>query len=155
MDKCLPKLLEQFDTKPGAPGATMQKLSDYVQSSTGTGLPGDYLDFLRFSDGGIGHGPDLYLIMDSAEQVPASTEGYAAEFAPGLIIIGSDGGGNVLGIDTRSKRPESMPYIMVDPIVLSWDERSSPIQVRGVTLCDLLRNVANYYAELREQQSGD
>ena len=119
MDVTMEGLLRELDLRQGA----TQEAITALQKTLGTALPPDYLDFLRHSDGGIGHGPDLFVILDRAGEVAATTAGYGAnEFVPGLIIFGSDGCGNVLGIDTRSHDPTAMDYMMFDACCLEWDE---------------------------------
>jgi hypothetical protein len=108
-----------LDLRDGASEEQLRTLEEHLSVR----LPEDYRALLRMSNGAVGHGPDLFVIMDSAEEVPEDTTGRgAAEYVPGMIIIGSDGCGNVLGIDTRSGDPERMTYVMVDPICLGWDE---------------------------------
>lgn len=46
--------------------------------------------------------------------------GYAlAELMPGLILIGTDGGGEGIGLDVRG---ESSPVVLVNLNSLRWDE---------------------------------
>lgn len=83
-------------------------------------LPTDYLDFLRRHDGGEGFAGDGYLILWRAGEVIANNQGYAVdEFAPGLFLIGSDGGGEAFGFDLREadRVIVSIPFIGLD-----WEE---------------------------------
>ena len=111
MTEAAERLLCQLELRQGA---TVEAITA-LQESLGTALPSDYLDFLQRSDGGIGHGPDLFVILDRAGEVAATTVGYGApEYAPGSIISGSDGCSNVLGMETRSHDPVVMDYVMFD-----------------------------------------
>jgi hypothetical protein len=122
-------------------GATTEEITT-LQKNLNTVLPADYLDFLRYSNGGIGHGPELFVILDHVNEVATTTEGYAApEFAPGLAIFGSDGCGNLLGIDTRNGNPETMEYVFVDPYSMDWEE----IGCRTTSLSRLLEYVAKIH----------
>src|ERR1051325_5307671 len=80
----------------------------YVEANLHSGLPADYLDFLKFSNGIEGKvGEKGYLILWSAEILPEVNNGYeVSEWMPGFFIIGSDGGDTAYGIDTRSKGAE-------------------------------------------------
>lgn len=94
--------------------------SDFEQFETdvGFGLPADYESFLRRSNGGEGFiGPNGYVIfwklgdlmeMNKAYQVP--------EFAPGLFIFGSDGGGEAYAFDVRTTAMPivSVPFVGMD-----------------------------------------
>lgn len=59
------------------------------------------------TNGGEGTiGEDSYLRLWKIEEIIESNKGYSVEeFAPGLIIIGSDGGGTAYGFDFRSEKP--------------------------------------------------
>src|ERR1700761_8290476 len=62
--------------------------------SLGVDLPLDYKDFLRASNGGAGFVGDTYLHLWKAEELKPLNDGYqVARFAPALLLIGSDGGG--------------------------------------------------------------
>jgi hypothetical protein len=61
---------------------------------------------LLTNDGEGTIGEDSYLRLWKIEELIESNEGYAVEeFAPGLIIIGSDGGDIAYGFDFRSEFP--------------------------------------------------
>ncbi len=127
----LAELLRQIKRNPGADEADLVAL----QSGVGT-LPRDYLDFLRGGNGGVGHGPDLWVILEPARRVVEATSGYGAP--EGLVIIGSDGLGNVLGIDVRGRTRDSMKYVRLDPVVMELDE----VEFSGASLLELLGHVA-------------
>lgn len=83
-------------------------------------LPDDYRTFLQESDGLEGFaGPDSYLILWSARKLPELNATYnVAEFAPGLVLIGTDGGGTAYGF---LKRGGTNRYVQVQLIGLSRD----------------------------------
>lgn len=135
-----PDLLRQLELKEGATEEALAAL----QESLGTRLPADYLDLLRYSNGAVGIGPNLFVILAPAEEVAENTSGYGApKYAPGLIIFGSDGCGNLLGIDTRNPEPAAMEYVLFDAICLDWDEENGRVK----SLSDLLRIPAQYGEE--------
>lgn len=88
-----------------------EKLSGFI-------LPADYVDFLRKSNGGEGFiGENAYLILWPVEQLLEMNSAYQTqEYAPGLLLIGSDGGGEAIAFDTNS--PEfpvvSVPFVGMD-----------------------------------------
>lgn len=105
--------------------------------------PGDYLDFLRLTNGGTASGPDIFVILFAAEEAGTPVLDYGApEYAPGLIVIGGDGCGNILGIDTRNADPSLHEYVVLDPVWM--DLNSESVRHRGKTLSDMLQHVSRY-----------
>lgn len=61
-------------------------------------LPEDYVDFMVEANGGEGSVGDTYVQLWSTEQLVDLNEAYAVrEFAPGIGLFGSDGGGTAYG----------------------------------------------------------
>lgn len=60
------------------------------------------------TNGGEGTiGKESYLRLWEIEELSESNEDYAiSEFAPGLLIIGTDGGGTAFGYDFRDEIPK-------------------------------------------------
>jgi hypothetical protein len=59
-------------------------------------------------------GPNNYLVIWPVGEIKELNEGYAvAEFAPGLILFGGDGGDKAYAFDTRS---DELPIVEV-PLV--------------------------------------
>ena len=84
-----------------------------LESQLGIRLPDDYKDFLRVTNGFAGFVNEFYVDFDSVEKVCQSTQQTCAEFFPGMIYIGTDGGLEMFVIDTR-KTPFQfglLPYI--------------------------------------------
>jgi SMI1 / KNR4 family (SUKH-1) len=87
------------------------------ESNAGLRLPEDYAEFLKQADGGEGFIGDSYLILwRVGELLELNTAYQAAEYAPGLFLFGSDGGGEAFAFDTRSEaRPiVSVPFVGMD-----------------------------------------
>src|SRR5690349_10752747 len=122
----LKRLLYLEDVKPGASEETIQTLSEALK----TKLPEDYKEFLRFSNGYAGSiGEEGHLILWPAEEVPQANVDYkATEWAPGLVLIASNGCGAGIGIDTRCGDSSTMDYVTFDWIDLEWghEERRFP-----------------------------
>jgi len=81
-------------------------------------LPGDYVEFLKLGNGGEGFvGASEYLILWGAEELVSMNEAYEVQkYVPGLLLFGSNGGGEAYGFDTRS--PEwlvvRVPFVGMD-----------------------------------------
>ena len=94
-----------------------------LQEQAGVRLPIGYLDQLATSNGGEG---DLaveprWISIWPAEEVVALNAGYRlAEFLPGFFGFGSNGGGELLALDTRG--PEPFPVVMVPFIPMEAQE---------------------------------
>ena len=64
------------------------------------------------AEGGVGK--HAYLALWRIEDIIPRNEGYAvSEFAPGLILFGSDGGGEAYAFDVR----EAVPIIVEVPFI--------------------------------------
>lgn len=101
----------EFNRNPPASPIDLDGLGERF----GAKLPDDYLAYLRVSNGGEGPvGPDSYLILFPAEQIAVLNEAYEVDrWAEGLVIFGSDGGGEAIAFDTRSLPPRivSVPFV--------------------------------------------
>ena len=100
-------------------GASEEELRDAI-SSVGHTLPPDYVQFLRTYNGGEGFIGENYLILWKAEELSVFNREYeVAEYAPGLFLFASSGGGTGYGFDTRDP---SMPVIAVEFIGMDWSD---------------------------------
>jgi SMI1 / KNR4 family (SUKH-1) len=95
-------------------GATELEIAS-LEKWAGTQLPKPYLDLIKRTNGVEGFvTDDAYLILWSAGQVAELNEAYSvAEFAPGLILIGSNGGDTGYAIDLRrpSTNIQELPLV--------------------------------------------
>lgn len=101
---------------------------DHLLSVTPAELPKSYLSLLRLSNGGEGElAVQPYLaILDDAETVAQSIErAEHEEFFPGFVIIGSNGGGEYIALDTRKSPP--WPVVALDMVNGDLDETVLPI----------------------------
>lgn len=79
--------------------------------------PSDYVEALYFSNGGEGFIQQSYFRLYSLEELLALNKAYQVKsFAPGLVIFGSNGGGEAYGFDTRQVPLEivQIPFIPMD-----------------------------------------
>ena len=71
-------------------------------------LPGDYLSFLRLSNGGEGElsiKPWWFQMWPAEELVQTNHDYNVQESIPGFIGFGSSGGGELFAFDTRTAQP--------------------------------------------------
>jgi hypothetical protein len=74
-------------------------------------LPDDYAGFLQRANGGEGFIGNAYVIFWPVEELLEMNRVYhVAEYAPGLFIFGSDGGGEGFAFDMRN---EAKPIVAV------------------------------------------
>lgn len=97
--KTLDELLAQFNRNPGATDAAIRD----CELALAVDLPSDFKRFLKLSNGGEGPiGTNSYLQLWRVEQIPSRNDDYGvAEFAPGIVIFGTDGGGEAYAFDYR------------------------------------------------------
>jgi hypothetical protein len=103
--------------RPPATGEIIKACEDAL----GNRLPDDYRSFLQTANGGEGFvGTNTYVILWGADElVPMNREYEVEDYAPGLLIIGSDGGGEAYGFDTRNPQ---WPVVQVPFVGMEWSE---------------------------------
>lgn len=76
-----------------------------IESDLGLKFPIDYREFLLQFGGGEGFVGSQYLIFWAADEIgPFNADYEVSEYAPGLLLIGSNGAGEGLAFDLRSER---------------------------------------------------
>lgn len=123
-----------------------------LRHAIGWTFPPQYIEFLRWRNGweGFMGGDRNYLRLDSAEWVAenAATE-EALEFLPGLVVIGSNGGGEAFAFDRR-KTPDNEGVVML-PWIGYMPERPEEAFWCGRDFFDFLRNASRYgYFDIRK-----
>jgi len=99
--------LTEGQLDPPADPSVVQGLSSNLEVP----LPRDYLDFLRQHNGGEGFIGDRYIVLWKAEELADFNREYeVGKYAPGILLFGSNGGGEAYGFDTRSA---AMPIVRV------------------------------------------
>lgn len=120
------ELLNRWKLNPGASG---EELRD-AMVSVGRSFPLDYEQFLRKHNGGEGFVGDNYLVLWRAEELSTFNREYGVDLnAPGLLLFGSNGGGEGYGFDARvAGRPiVRVPFIGMNlryatPVATGFDE---------------------------------
>ena len=104
------RLLTKFNANPLADTSSIRQL----ETESGLHLPEDYTTFLQEVDGGEGFVGDAYVILWRVGELLEMNRAYqVAEYAPGLFLFGSDGGGEAFAFDMRSdsKTIVSIPFV--------------------------------------------
>ena len=86
-------------------------------TSSGLILPQDYSDFLKQANGGEGIiGDNTYLILFAVEELLSLNKAYQVDdYAPGLLIFGSDGGGEAFAFSINDgMRIIRVPFVGMD-----------------------------------------
>ena len=126
------ELFAKFNANPPAEVAAIQ----HVQAAS-QALPQDYIAHLQVANGGEGFVGDAYLVLWPVEQLIELNEAYkVGEFAPGLFLFGSDGGGEAFAFDLRAKG--SRPIVSVPFVSMALTE-ARPI---GSDFNEFLRNLS-------------
>jgi hypothetical protein len=96
-------------------------------------LPQDYLDFRKGHDEGfVGN---EYLMLWKPEELPTINLEYQADrYVPGMILFGSNGGGEAYGFDTRQN---DFSVVMVPFIGMEW-KAAIPM---GATFSELIERL--------------
>lgn len=74
-----------------------------AERSLGKSLPDDFREFLQVTNGGEGSIGENYVMLWTAAELGKYNVSYqVADYAPGLLLFGSDGGGESYAFDTRT-----------------------------------------------------
>jgi hypothetical protein len=107
------RLLAKFNCNPPADASSLRKL----EREAGLRLPEDYAQFLQQADGGEGFVGNAYLILWRIGELLEMNKAYHVDdYAPGLFVFGSDGGGEAFAFDmhTAGSPIVSVPFIVMD-----------------------------------------
>jgi hypothetical protein len=83
-------------------------------------LPGDYLDFLRYSIGGQGFltvQPRLFSLWPAEQTVDNNLDYQMPDYVPGFFGFGDDGGDEFFAFDTRTAVPwkiYTIPFVPME-----------------------------------------
>jgi cell wall assembly regulator SMI1 len=110
-----PDLLgDRFKTRPPASPDSINR----AQQELGVVFPADYRAFLLHCNGGEGSIGEHWVRMWPVHELKETNEGYGArEWYPGLLLIGTDGGGEAYVFDLRTSpwRVLEVPFIGYEP----------------------------------------
>lgn len=101
----------------------------------------DFLKVLQFTNGGEGFIRHSYFHLYSLDEMLSLNQAYqVSTFAPGLIIFGSNGGGDAFGFDTRHD-PMQIVQISFIPMDFKYAE------LLGGNFMEFLHTLAEFNAE--------
>ena len=108
-----------------------------INEINGVELPRQYIDFMLLHNGGEGDLGETWFILYPIEELEEINEDYEVDrYLPGRIIIGSNGGGELYGIDSEGN------YFNVPEMM---DEED--ITFFGTDLDQLPDKINEYWAE--------
>ena len=131
-------ILARLECEPPVDGDALAELVRHVSRTYATALPDDYIAFLRSANGADGTlekgAPVLFWKAELLAQVNADFD--TEHRMPGLLVIGSDTGDYVYGIDLRADAPADR-YVETEDVSMAWDY----VLWRGPSLRDLFEYV--------------
>lgn len=100
--------------------------------------PTDYAEFLTYANGGEGSvGRNSYLVLWKLEDLQSFNDGYQVNrFAPGIVLVGSDGGDVAYAFDTR---PNPISFCRVPFIGMDLSE----VEPLGMSFLEFLESLRN------------
>jgi hypothetical protein len=118
------------------PPATKEQI-ELAQEKLGVVFPARYVDFLLKSDGYEGLIGQAYIALWNIDDIVKRNEGYAVkEFAPHLVLFGSDGGDEAFAFDTSKSE---FPIVITPFIGLGLEEEN----VIGNSFFEFIENLYN------------
>ena len=130
-------LLDGLELEPPVTQAALDDLLAYVSAHYDVPLPEDYVAFLQTANGADGtfeNGAPIVLWM--SDVLPEANTYEGEPVLPGCLIIGSDAGDGLYGIDLRKEAPAQRYVDLYDGP--DWDM----VLWRGESLRDLLMEVS-------------
>jgi hypothetical protein len=116
----LKELLSNCSLNNPASDKTIKKL----EQKLGKKLPESYKNLLKFSNGLEGPiGKNSYIVFWRTEEIiPLNKAFKVEELVPGMLLIGSDGGEEAVGIDFRENNKTKGNYYMTPYISNGWED---------------------------------
>jgi hypothetical protein len=125
------ELLGRLSTRPGAAIEAIEQ----AERALDVRLPETYKRFLLASNGAEGNTGTMYVQFYPVEQLEACNRTLSLqEYVPGLVAIGSDGGGECLALDYRQQGEPALVFV---PFIVP--EADAVVQL-GRTFEEGLRN---------------
>ena len=133
----LASLLQGLEVEPPASEGDLRELAEYVSATYRAELPEDYVAFLRMANGADGEfGNGAPIVLWTASALPEANTFGAELVLPGCLLIGSDAGDGLYGIDLRSDAPTERYVDLYDGP--EWDL----VLWRGDSFLALLRHIS-------------
>ena len=103
-------LLRNFESNEGGSTAVLHQ----SEAELGCKFPPDYMEFMLACNGGEGFLGQQHVIFWRAEELAEFNRGYEVEeYAPGILLFGSNGAGEAFAFDTRNNKMSvcRLPFI--------------------------------------------
>jgi hypothetical protein len=103
-------LLAKFNANPPAEASLVRQF----ETGSRVQLPEDYATFLHETDGGEGFVGNAYVVLWRISELIELNRAYQVDkYARGLLLFGSNGGGEAFAFDTRdaARRVVRVPFI--------------------------------------------
>ena len=126
------KYLKNFNRNPPASPSSLAA----IQQVGGVPLPSDYLAFLAEVDGGEGFIGENYLMLWRADElISFNQDNKKNQYAPGLFVIGSTGGGEAFAYDLADPASPivQVPFIPLDRECMEKVETSFLAFIKGLS----------------------
>lgn len=107
------QFLKEFDFNPLA----SVELIEHIKAELSFSIPQEYCDFLIQGNGGDGFIGENYVILWKIEELIELNQSYqVSEYAPGLFLFGSNGGGEAFAFDLRNSQVAlvKIPFVGMD-----------------------------------------
>ncbi len=120
MIKNLQKFIEKCHLNPPATNQDLDPIKKYAAGI----LPDSYLSLLLLTNGLEGQVANgSYVVIWKAAEVIELNQAYRVEASvPGMLLIGSDGGDEAIGIDLRQGSLSYGQYFRVPFVPLAWKD---------------------------------
>ena len=138
MNSHLEKFLKKCQIKLPATDEEVDEIKKYLKSE----LPESYIQLLKFTNGFSGEveGGGFFQIWKSEEVIKLNDLYHTSKFIPGMLLIGSDGGDESIGIDLRKDSQTFGHYFTTPFLPLDWDN--------SIHLGSLFDDINNYSSKL-------
>ena len=115
----LRQMLARLKCSSGASDSSIRE----SEAKLGFNFPVEYIAFLKLTNGGEGFIGEEYAIFWNVEELAEANADYQVhEYAAGLLIFGSNGGGEAYGFDTRR---EPWPVVRMPFVGMNWGQAIS------------------------------
>jgi len=116
-------ILAPLDRGAGASDAQLAALAADLAGVFPAPLPDDYVAFLRYANGADGTlSNGVPIVLWEAETIlEANADTVEGGWMPGCLLVGSDSGDFLYGIDLRTDAMHDAKYIETEDVGIAWD----------------------------------
>ena len=117
------RILAPLDRGAGVSDAQLAALAADLAGVFPAPLPDDYVAFLRYANGADGTlSNGVPIVLWEAETIlEANADTVEEGWMPGCLLVGSDSGDFLYGIDLRTDSMHDAKYIETEDVGIAWD----------------------------------